>query len=75
MFIDEEQPLDQDELIRKMVGRPLTNLYPVHESKLGDEIMRVENWTVHSPLSIQLALLWIMLTSMFVLVKLLVLQV
>ena len=50
MFIDEEQPLDQDELIRKMVGRPLTNLYPVHESKLGDEIMRVENWTVHSPL-------------------------
>ncbi|MDK7041678.1 ABC transporter ATP-binding protein, partial [Escherichia coli] len=24
--------------------------YPVHESKLGDEIMRVENWTVHSPL-------------------------
>ncbi|WP_418969297.1 multiple monosaccharide ABC transporter ATP-binding protein [Alloscardovia omnicolens] len=50
MFIDEEQPLDQDELIRKMVGRPLTNLYPVHEAKLGDEVMRVENWTVHSPL-------------------------
>lgn len=50
MFIDEEQPLDQDELIRKMVGRPLTNLYPYHESKLGDEILRVKNWTVHSPI-------------------------
>ncbi|TCD54309.1 ATP-binding cassette domain-containing protein [Alloscardovia theropitheci] len=50
MFIDEEQPLDTDELIRKMVGRPLTNLYPYHESKIGEEILRVENWTVHSPL-------------------------
>ncbi|WP_018142859.1 multiple monosaccharide ABC transporter ATP-binding protein [Alloscardovia criceti] len=50
MYIDEEQPLDQDELIRKMVGRPLTNLYPTHESKIGEEILRVENWTVHSPL-------------------------
>ncbi|MFD0704550.1 ATP-binding cassette domain-containing protein [Alloscardovia venturai] len=50
MYIDDETPLDQDELIRKMVGRPLTNLYPTHESKIGEEIMRVENWTVHSPL-------------------------
>ncbi len=50
MYIDEEQPLDTDELIRKMVGRPLTNLYPYHESKIGEEILRIENWTVHSPL-------------------------
>ena len=32
MFVTPETPLDQDELIRKMVGRSLTNLYPKHES-------------------------------------------
>jgi putative multiple sugar transport system ATP-binding protein len=48
-----EHPLDQDELIHKMVGRELTNLYPDHVSHMGDEIFRVENWTVYHPLDQQ----------------------
>ena len=51
MFITPETPLDQDELIRKMVGRSLTNLYPYHESNAGgEEYLRIEDWTVHHPL-------------------------
>ena len=30
MYVTPETPLDQEELIRKMVGRPLHNLYPNH---------------------------------------------
>ncbi len=50
MTNSKKHPLDQDELIHKMVGRELTNLYPKHVSNIGDEIFRVENWTVHHPL-------------------------
>ncbi|AKV55426.1 xylose ABC transporter ATPase [Bifidobacterium actinocoloniiforme DSM 22766] len=51
MFVTKETPLDQDELIRKMVGRPLTNLYPDHPAnKPGPEYFRIEDWTVHHPL-------------------------
>ena len=34
---------DRDELIRLMVGRPVEQLFPKHESRLGDELLRVEN--------------------------------
>lgn len=49
MVITPEQPLNRDELIAKMVGRPLTNLYPNHESHVREEIFRLEDWTVHHP--------------------------
>lgn len=45
-----EEPLNQDKLIAAMVGRELTSLYPEHESKVGEEIFRVDNWTVHHPI-------------------------
>ncbi|GAB2026822.1 sugar ABC transporter ATP-binding protein [Lactovum odontotermitis] len=48
-----EHPINQDELIHKMVGRELTNLYPEHTPKLGEEIFRIEDWTVHHPLDQQ----------------------
>ncbi|MGT2666104.1 ATP-binding cassette domain-containing protein [Streptococcus rifensis] len=48
-----EEPLNQDKLIAAMVGRPLTNLYPNHDAKLGEELFRLENWTVHHPLDHQ----------------------
>ncbi|HJE51993.1 MAG TPA: ATP-binding cassette domain-containing protein, partial [Tessaracoccus flavescens] len=32
-----------------MVGRPLDNLYPEHVSTIGEEILRVEDWTVMHP--------------------------
>jgi rhamnose transport system ATP-binding protein len=34
---------DRDSLIRLMVGRPVEQLFPKHESRLGDELLRVEN--------------------------------
>ncbi|MBB5887293.1 sugar ABC transporter ATP-binding protein [Lactovum miscens] len=48
-----EEPLNQDKLISAMVGRELTNLYPEHDPKIGEEIMRIEDWTVHHPLDQQ----------------------
>ncbi|WP_201737244.1 ATP-binding cassette domain-containing protein [Bifidobacterium aemilianum] len=48
--IDEDHPLDQDRLIRDMVGRSLTARYPEHESHIGEEVFRVERWKVHHPL-------------------------
>lgn len=41
--------MTQDRIIKGMVGRDLTNLYPEHESQVGDEIFRVENWSVMHP--------------------------
>ncbi|MBM6699448.1 sugar ABC transporter ATP-binding protein [Bifidobacterium pullorum subsp. saeculare] len=48
--IDASHPLDQDALIRDMVGRPLTNRYPEHTPKIGKEMFRVEDWKMYHPL-------------------------
>ena len=32
-----------------MVGRDLNHLFPPREPNIGDELFRVENWTVHHP--------------------------
>lgn len=39
----------QSRMIRSMVGRPLDNLYPPRTSKVGEEVLRVENWNVYHP--------------------------
>ncbi|TGO06233.1 multiple monosaccharide ABC transporter ATP-binding protein [Serinibacter arcticus] len=39
----------QDRIIRGMVGRDLEHRYPERESHPGEEILRLENWTVHHP--------------------------
>ena len=39
----------QDRIIRGMVGRDLEHRYPARDSSPGEEILRVENWTVHHP--------------------------
>ncbi|MBU2665116.1 sugar ABC transporter ATP-binding protein [Actinoplanes bogorensis] len=41
--------LTEDRIISGMVGRDLDHRFPPHEPSIGDEILRVENWTVHSP--------------------------
>ena len=41
--------IDQERIIKGMVGREMNNRYPVREPKIGNEILRVENWTVHHP--------------------------
>ncbi|ATE53468.1 multiple monosaccharide ABC transporter ATP-binding protein [Actinosynnema pretiosum] len=41
--------LTEDRIISGMVGRDLENRYPPREPKIGDEVLRIEDWTVHSP--------------------------
>ncbi|GAA3881906.1 sugar ABC transporter ATP-binding protein [Leifsonia kafniensis] len=42
----------EDRIIKDMVGRDLEHRYPDHTPKIGDEILRVENWTAHHPLDV-----------------------
>ena len=39
----------QERIIKGMVGRDLDQRYPDHISNVGDEVLRVEDWTVHHP--------------------------
>jgi putative multiple sugar transport system ATP-binding protein len=39
----------EDRIIAGMVGRDLDHRFPPHESKVGEEVLRIEDWTVHSP--------------------------
>jgi putative multiple sugar transport system ATP-binding protein len=40
----------EDRIIRGMVGRDLTNRYPVRTPKIGDVIFEVKDWNVYHPL-------------------------
>ena len=39
----------EDRIIKDMVGRDLEHRYPDHEPHLGDELLRVEDWTAYHP--------------------------
>ncbi|MGI5288177.1 multiple monosaccharide ABC transporter ATP-binding protein [Nonomuraea polychroma] len=39
----------EDRIISGMVGRALDNRFPPHESTIGEEALRIEDWTVYSP--------------------------
>ncbi|MCF6469495.1 ATP-binding cassette domain-containing protein [Nonomuraea sp. MG754425] len=39
----------EDRIISGMVGRALDNRFPPHEPTIGEEALRVEDWTVYSP--------------------------
>ncbi|MEV4075890.1 multiple monosaccharide ABC transporter ATP-binding protein [Nonomuraea fuscirosea] len=39
----------EDRIISGMVGRALDNRFPPHEPTIGDEALRIEDWTVYSP--------------------------
>ncbi|HMR50118.1 MAG TPA: sugar ABC transporter ATP-binding protein [Arachnia sp.] len=41
--------MTQARIIKGMVGRDLNHLYPDHEPNIGEEILRVEDWTVMHP--------------------------
>ncbi|MGK5685135.1 multiple monosaccharide ABC transporter ATP-binding protein [Actinoplanes sp. URMC 104] len=45
----EADGLTEDRIISGMVGRDLDHRFPPREPKIGEEVFRVENWTVHSP--------------------------
>ena len=43
--------IDEDRIIRGMVGRELADRYPAREHKISDEIgIEVRNWNVHHPI-------------------------
>ncbi len=39
----------EDRIISGMVGRDLEHRFPAHQPRIGGEVFRIENWTVHSP--------------------------
>ncbi|MEV4775672.1 multiple monosaccharide ABC transporter ATP-binding protein [Microbacterium sp. LWO13-1.2] len=39
----------QERIIRGMVGRDLDHRYPERESHIGEEVLRIEDWTVRHP--------------------------
>lgn len=41
--------VDQERIIKGMVGREMENRYPQHTATIGEEVLRVENWTAHHP--------------------------
>ena len=41
--------VDEDRIIRSMVGRPIENRFPAHESHPGDVIFEVSDWRVEDP--------------------------
>jgi putative multiple sugar transport system ATP-binding protein len=45
------EPASEDRIIRAMVGRDLAHRFPARTPRLGEEVLRVEDWTVHHPLN------------------------
>ncbi|MFG1646597.1 multiple monosaccharide ABC transporter ATP-binding protein [Amycolatopsis sp. NPDC049252] len=41
--------LTEERIITGMVGRDLEHRFPPREPDIGDEVLRIEDWTVHSP--------------------------
>ncbi|BCJ56564.1 xylose ABC transporter ATP-binding protein [Actinoplanes sp. NBRC 14428] len=44
-----EDEVTEDRIISGMVGRDLDHRFPPHEPQIGEEVLRIEDWTVHSP--------------------------
>jgi putative multiple sugar transport system ATP-binding protein len=48
--LDMKQDLvTEDRIISGMVGRDLEHRFPDHEPNIGEEVLRIEDWNVHSP--------------------------
>ncbi|MBX9244599.1 sugar ABC transporter ATP-binding protein [Actinotalea ferrariae] len=48
--LDMSEPTStQDRIIKGMVGRDLEHRYPERTPNIGEEVLRVENWTVNHP--------------------------
>ncbi len=41
--------LSEERIITGMVGRDLEHRFPPREPEIGEEVLRIEDWTVHSP--------------------------
>jgi putative multiple sugar transport system ATP-binding protein len=42
--------VSEDRIIKGMVGRDLQSRYPDRDVTIGEEVLRIEDWTVHHPL-------------------------
>ncbi|WP_150307074.1 multiple monosaccharide ABC transporter ATP-binding protein [Planctomonas psychrotolerans] len=42
--------ISEERIIKGMVGRDLQSRYPDRTSHIGEEVLRIEDWTVHHPL-------------------------
>ncbi|MBI5159885.1 MAG: sugar ABC transporter ATP-binding protein [Micrococcales bacterium] len=47
--LEMDRELGEDRIIRGMVGRDLESRFPDHEPKIGEELLRIQDWTVHHP--------------------------
>lgn len=45
----EKGEITEHRIIKGMVGRSLSNLYPKRSARIGEEVLEVENWTVYHP--------------------------
>ena len=52
MDVHGDEPVTEARIIRQMVGRPLDNRFPPHESNPGEVLLRIEDWTVHHPVDV-----------------------
>ena len=43
------EPVTEERLIRPMVGRSMDQRFPERQHEVGEEVLRVEDWTVHHP--------------------------
>ncbi|MBB2925330.1 multiple monosaccharide ABC transporter ATP-binding protein [Cellulomonas cellasea] len=43
------EPVSEERIIRAMVGRSLDARFPDREPVIGEEVLRIEDWTVHHP--------------------------
>ncbi len=46
-----DHDVDEDRIIRLMVGRPLDNRFPERHPKIGDVLFEVRDWTVRHPVN------------------------
>jgi putative multiple sugar transport system ATP-binding protein len=46
---NERHQIDQDRIIKSMVGREIVDRFPKRESRIGEEVFRVEGWSVYDP--------------------------
>lgn len=50
-FENSDNHIDEDRIIKSMVGREITNRYPLRKSKIGTEAFRIENLSVNDAMN------------------------
>ncbi len=46
----EKDKVNEDRIVKAMVGREITNLYPKRHAEVGDVLLEVKDWSVQHPL-------------------------